>query len=98
MSDRYDIVLWAHGPEILEKPLIKTTIDKLLKKTKKYLVMMCPWGKYSYEDGEEEGLRSSDINRTALYPDDFLRLGFNVSTIGEKDVNGSNLLAWRYVG
>jgi len=94
----YDLILWSHGPEILEREdLIFSTIEKLINLTYETLVLLCPWGRYDYTLDEKKHLRSSDINKIALYPDDFLEHGFSVSVLGKKDVRGSNLLAWRCV-
>ena len=97
IEQRYDCILWSHGPEILENRTIAfETLEYLYKMTKEVLVVLCPWGEYKYDADEINSHRPSDINKTALYPDDFLVRGFAVSCLGFKDMRGSNLLAWRY--
>jgi len=93
---KYDMVLWSHGPEILEKTFFAPTIKKLEKITNNLLVIMCPWGKYLYYKPISE-LNPIDTNITALYEQDFRKLGFSTSVLGKKDVNGSNLLAWKCI-
>jgi hypothetical protein len=55
---------------------------------------MAPWGKYHYTKEQFENDQYPNI--AALYEHDFQKLGFFTSVLGEKDVNGSNLLAWKY--
>jgi len=93
---KYDMVLWSHGPEILEKKYFEVTISKLEKITNNLLVIMCPWGRYVYGKPSSE-LNAIDTNITALYEEDFRVLGFMTSVLGERDVNNSNLLAWKYI-
>lgn len=88
--NQYDLILWSHGPEILDKELIVPTIQKLEIIAPKLLVMMAPWGKYTHTN-----VARIDFNASALYEEDFEKLGYATSTIGEKDKNGSNLLAWK---
>jgi len=97
LPEKYDVVLWSHGPEILNKKDIKSTIDKLIAITKNLIVIMTPWGEYRYKEGSLKKKKAIDINVTPLYENDFSQWGFDVSTIGEKDLAGSNLLAWKYI-
>lgn len=91
----YDVALWLHGPEILEQVAdVKSTLDSLLQMSK-LLIVMCPWGEYRYPKGFKDRLSPYDINKLALYPEFFLSRGFAVHCIGEKGVNGSNLMAWK---
>jgi len=97
IKQQYDCVLWSHGPEILQdRGIIFDTIDMLSRIADEVLVTMCPWGQYGYEEGEKGQLRESDINKTALYPCDFLTQGFAVSCLGFENIRGSNMLAWKY--
>ena len=88
----YDMVFWSHGPEMIPKVDIKPTIDVLWKMTTGIMVLMCPWGKYEYKTLAD----MKRWNMTSLYKNDFENWGFKTSTIGKKDVKGSNLLAWKY--
>jgi len=90
---RYDIVFWSHGPELIFKGYFKYLVERLEKAASEMVVMMCPWGRYSYTT--EELKRQKYPNIASLYEEDFKELGYETSTLGEKDVNGSNLLAWR---
>ena len=90
ITDPYDVVFWSHGPEMVPKHDIPLTLNKLWDLTGKVMVLMCPWGKYSYS----AKYKSKYKNITSLYEEDFE--GFNISTLGDVDTNGNNLLAWRY--
>jgi len=96
-ESKYDLILWSHGPQMIEKRYIKPTIEKLLKKTNKLIVLMCPWGKYAYSNAQLRKLPSYSINKTVLYEKYFHDMDFETSTIGKKDVRKSNLLAWKRV-
>lgn len=89
-SEHYDVILWSHGPSCIPSKAGLERCLKDLKKMCKLLVLMCPWGIYHKTVSDLD----YDSNHQALYPEFFTRRGFSVNTIGEKDVNGSNLLAW----
>jgi hypothetical protein len=86
----YNAILWSHGPTILHEKDITSTLRALFEFTQ-MLIIMCPWGKYPEVEGQSE----HDTNKTALYPDYFISEGFAVHTLGEPDVPGSNILAWK---
>jgi len=90
--DGYDLVFWSHGPEMIPREDVDGAIDGLFKLTNKLCVLMCPWGSYHYR----KGYNSKYMNMTALYEQDFEDLGFETATLGQRNVNGSNLLSWRY--
>jgi hypothetical protein len=90
VDKNYDLVMWSHGIQQIEKKYFKDTIDKLWKITDNILVFLTPWGKYI-----EQSNSGRNTNLTILYREDFEFLGFKTSTIGPRDVNGSNLLAWK---
>jgi hypothetical protein len=93
LRNPYELVLWSHGPTCLELQDIVPTIYRLQDVTSCLLVMMCPWGRYHYSGSE--CLSDFDVNKTPLDEGFFQDLGFNTSTIGQIDTNGSNLLSWR---
>lgn len=84
-------IIWSHGPSVLPSYY---QLDATLSTMREIplVVLMCPWGKYDHGDGS---IREVDRNKLQLYPDFFVERGFAVHCIGEKDVSGSNLLAWR---
>lgn len=87
----YDVIIWSHGPSCLKS---EHDVIQALKRMKEdsgvdLAVTMCPFGKYHGGDPDDPS-----SNKIALYPDIFLHCGYNVNIDGEKDTNGSNLLAW----
>jgi len=90
--DGYDITMFWHGPEHLDLPDLRPTIQRLEARAKKLTVLGCPFGIYhqgAVNDNEWE------IHRSALYPVFFQRLGYTVSTIGRRDEKKSNIMAWK---
>ncbi|MBT7790612.1 MAG: glycosyltransferase, partial [Calditrichaeota bacterium] len=92
ISRKYDIIFWWHGPEHIEKSDLFTTLKKIEEYAERYVVLGCPWG--NYEQGEEYG-NPFEVHTSSFYEQDFKRSGYQTSTIGTKDVRGSNLLAWK---
>lgn len=92
-SQTYDLILWSHGPEMLPEKDIIPTIKYLESITNKLIVLMVPFGKYSYKNIPS----NNKYNQTTLYPDFFTCLNYQTDTLGKKDTNGSNLLAWKYI-
>jgi len=89
---KYDIIFWWHGPEHIEKTQLKDTFEKIESLSNKYIILGCPYGKY--EQGAVGG-NDFEIHRSYLYPEDFSKYGYSVSTLGEKDVRCSHILAWK---
>ncbi len=88
----FDVVMWWHGPEHVEKELLPNIFNELFKHTKKILMLACPWGWYV-----QQAVKGNpyEVHRSHLYPEFFKELGFKTSTLGKKDRRGSNLIAWR---
>jgi len=88
----FDVVMWWHGPEHVEKDLLPDIFSELFKHTKKVLMLACPWGRYI-----QQAVRGNpyEVHRSHLYPEFFKELGFKTSTLGRRDRRGSNLIAWR---
>jgi len=89
---RFDSVWWFHGPTMLYREEAFKSI-KLVGTKGKLIMLSSPWGKYKVGKG---GIYILDGNKFPMYEKDFQNFGYYTNTIGEKDVNGSNLLAWRY--
>jgi hypothetical protein len=92
----YDVGLWINGPGLLEEvKKIDLALASLEAVCTELLVAMNPWGNYPYQNGEDELLHPKDVYRTPLTPEFFLRRGFAVHLMGEKDTKGGNILAWK---
>jgi hypothetical protein len=89
---KYDVVVWSHGPEHIKKEEIPDTLALIESYTTKIVILLAPWGLH------EQGISHDNINEchlSTLYEDDFP--GYNVWTVGEKDVKKSEIVAWRYI-
>ena len=92
----YECSLWVNGPGLLPTTKeIDTALHSLQLITSGMLVIMNPWGRVRYRNGEDEILHKHDVYRTPLLPDFFLQRGFAVHLIGQKDTKGGNILAWK---
>lgn len=87
----FDLCLWWHGPEHVERSEIGGALWQLEAVSKGLTILGCPFG--VYEQGAFEG-NEHEIHRCYLYPDDFERFGYRVATVGEHDKAGS-IVAWR---
>lgn len=98
INKKYELVLWSHGPNMIERKKIEPTLKKLLKITEKLIVLMTPWGKFYECRLHDPAVAVHDKSLTNdIYGNEFLSLGFRINCIGEVDTNGSNLLAWKYI-
>ena len=88
----YDVVMFNHGPEHLRSHEVIPTLAKLEKITDGVLIIGCPWG--IYRQGSVHG-NDHETHLSYLYPEMFIKLGFEVRTMGEKDVKKSHILAWK---
>lgn len=89
---RFDIVMWWHGPEHVEERELPEILTWLHAKAKRYVIVACPWG--VYKQGEVKG-NPYEKHLSFLYPEFFQNLNWKTSVIGERDVRGSNLIAWK---
>jgi len=89
-NKKYDVVLWWHGPEHVRGEEVEPTLKKVLKLTKKILVLGCPFGSLKqgkvHENPYESHLSYFDVGF-------FEKWGFKVEYVGEKDFIGSSIIA-----
>ena len=93
-EQKWDVVMWWHGPEHINKEDLKSTLKKIEKMAKKLVILGCPWGRYL------QGIvnnNSYQVHKNHIYPKDLIELGYLVETIGRIDKAGSNLLAWKVI-
>lgn len=91
---KWDVVMWIHGPEHIEKSELADTLRNIESYTRYLVVLGCPWG--VYKQGKSYG-NPYEVHRAYLYPEDFLKLRYKVESIGAKDTPGSNLTAWKHL-
>ncbi len=89
---QYDIVLWWHGPEHIEKSEIFEVLKNLEKISVKAVILGCLWGLYP-QNAIYNNIH--EIHKCTLYEEDFKSLGYNTITLGKKDGSYSNLMAWK---
>jgi hypothetical protein len=87
----YDVVMWYHGPEHVEKEEAIQVLGKLKKYANHLMIVGCPWGQSP--QGPEYGNENERHLSTWRLPD-FATIGFKVDAIGLPDQKGSNILAW----
>lgn len=92
LAGRYDVAVWYHGPEHVEKEALPFCLANLETMARKVVALGMPWG--VYRQGPAGG-NVFETHRTSLYPADLEAFGYKTSTIGEMDRPGSNLLAWK---
>lgn len=94
--DRYDAVVWWHGPEHLDRDEIAPALEKLEALARKVVVLASPWGDLPQDaaDGNE-----AEIHRCSLYPEDYWGWGYEVKAFGVPDsLAHGRLNAWKVVG
>jgi hypothetical protein len=91
-----DVSFFWHGMEHLDFYDFGMTIRKMESKTKHLVIFGNPWGQYKprNKDVKENPYES---HKSALYPLDFERLGYNTKTIGRPDSTGTSIIAWKYI-
>jgi len=90
--DEYDYALWFHGPEHIARKDFNSTVKGLELRTKKLVVMTCPWGQFKHGIAHDNPYTE---HKGHYYPEDFQRLRYRVACIGPVDRPGSQLQAWR---
>lgn len=91
-SGPFDIAFWWHGPEHIGPNELEATLEQLERRCLELIVLGCPWGRY--EQGEVDG-NPFERHLAYLYPQDFKRLGYSAATLGQRDVPGSCIVAWK---
>ena len=90
--NNYDYVIWWHGPEHIKQDELKSTLDKLEQITNKILAVACPYG--LYPQGCHNG-NPYETHLSTIYPETLIDLGFEIATDGERDTEGSEIVAWK---
>ena len=85
----YDMAAWFHGPEHIEQQKMAPALEAL-EEHAGLVVIAVPWGEYPQEEAYGNPYNK---HRSAFEPEDFIRLGYRVSTIGRSGGRSfSNLL------
>lgn len=92
LEEKYDVVMWWHGPEHVKKEEIAPTLEKLIEKAEKIVIIACPYGKY-----EQGKIRGNPYERhlSTLNSMFFRMLGWKTNVVERvAGKSNSNLLAW----
>ena len=87
----YEVTMFWHGPEHLEKDELVPLILKMAQYTTKYIVFATPFG--VYEQGAEYN-NPYEEHKTHWTLEDFQEMGFECDAIGVKDAKQGNIIAW----
>jgi len=91
LAPMYDHVWWWHGPEHVERSEWPGVATRLALHARRTLAVAAPWGLYAQE---AHAGNQHEVHKWSVYEDDFLALGMNVATDGEKDRPGSEIVGW----
>lgn len=91
-TDRqWDVAFWWHGPEHVFRHDLEQALSNL-EEHADFIVLGCPLGIFRqpavFGNPNEQHVGT-------YYPVDFETLGYEVATMGHRDVMSSNLLAWK---
>lgn len=92
--EKWDIILFWHGPEHLPKMDLAPTLEKLEAKANHLVILGCPRGEY-----EQEAIDGNPFERHEcyLYEEDFHALRYCTATVRPKKPRGSNITAWKRI-
>lgn len=93
----YEAVIWRHGPEHLRRPKAFTGIRNCERLSKKWVVILCPWG---FEPQAMSDGNPHQEHISAWNPKDFLAHGYSVVARAFAEPRGKwkgQLLAWKRV-
>ena len=94
--NKFDVIFFWHGIDLLPKNDVKTTIKKLENLGTKLIVLGLPFGRYLKDDTIFDNNPNED-HVNPIYPSFLKDLGFKIETMGPPDVIGSSITAWKYL-
>lgn len=92
-EQKFDVSLWWHGPEHIDKAELPRALRKLEAVTESMVVLGCPWGDYPQEAFMGNPY---DQHRASIFTNDLTALGYQVETWGAMSKGGA-LMAWKYL-
>ena len=94
--NKFDVVFFWHGIDLLPKIDIKSTIKKLESIGINLLVLGMPFGSYLKDDTVYDNNQNED-HVSPVYPQFLEDLGFQTRTLGPSDEIGSSITAWKFL-
>jgi hypothetical protein len=90
----FSSAVWWHGPEHVAGEDLQGILQDLEYVTRHLVVLGTPFGDFP-QDELDGNYHQKHLN--AIYPMDLQKYGYHTETIGEPDVVGSHILAWRWL-
>jgi len=91
VKQKYDLVMWWHGPEHIPQEEIPATVKHIKKVTNKVIILGCPWG--VYEQGAAYG-NPHEEHRCHLHPEFFQKMGLLTTTVSQPGHKLGHITAW----
>ena len=88
---KWDYVWWWHGPEHIQRDEFPGVLELLKGKARRLVALAAPWG--VYEQFPFEGNRH-ETHLWSVYEEDLEAVGLQVTTDGEMDQPGSEIVGW----
>lgn len=92
--DRWDIIIFWHGPEHLPRLDVAPTLEALECHANHLVIVGCPRGEYKQL---AVGGNPFEEHDSYLYEKDFQDLGYLTDTLKPQKPHGSNIMAWKKV-
>lgn len=91
-DDKFDVVIWWHGPEHMPQKDWERTMEKLDSFATTWCVLAGPWGTYRQGPVDGNPLQEHVSELTHKW---FAERGWCVSTTGQPNMPGGEVVAWR---
>jgi len=91
----YDVIIFWHGPEHLNKEEIPGVLKELETGARCFVILGCPWGDFP-QDTTDGNIHEAHL--CSLTPGFFENLGYSCHTIKKIHKRGSNIVAWKRIG
>ncbi len=92
--ERFDVVFFWHGIDLLPKDDIVPTLRKLEGLCKSLIVLGMPYGRFPRDDTVFDSNQNED-HVSPIYPAFLRELGYETRTHGPQDQIGSSITAWK---
>lgn len=94
--DKFDVIFFWHGIDLLPENDVKTTINKLENMGNNLIVLGMPFGKYPKNDTVYDNNPNED-HVSPIHPSFLEDLGYKTKTLGSPDKIGSSITAWKFL-
>jgi len=91
---KWDIILFWHGPEHLPRLDVAPALAKLEKHANHLVIVGCPRGEYKQAPVDGNPF---ERHESYLYEKDFQDIGYLTNTLRPHKTRGSNIVAWKKI-